>query len=979
MFDRITRVWIVLAFAAAAAFAVGAGAQETLAPSPPDASESRPASQAPTAIPPVGAPAAQFATGDAVIDIGPALSGNKSDRSVAAGGAWYTVVLENRTAAPAARILVAVDAPGPGIALVPPRTRPTLAEVATPDTAVIVERAYAYGSNAYRVTLPPAHSAALALHLEGAGAEPSVLAWTESALIAQNRQAAILAGTVGALFAAALIFAAGVAVLGGRPFAIWATVFLASLLFAYLISVHLLDANWPAEVGGPYSLFAFGLSVVLAASIPVIDHVAPFAAFHARAGLIANSAVILILALGLAAFFAVPATGIIVRGLAVLGAASAAGYLAHCGRLGVAGARRLAPAATIFALVTVVGTLRELGFFGINLVATPAIAGFAAAGAMLVALASSAAAGEPSIARLKAMRGAHEDEDLQAVITDEAMGVSREYAAVAASHQGVFDLDLDSGLLTLSPGSAAILGLEPVVLELSREAWLERLHPEDRGGFEQALARYRQRPDVAFRLEFRARGVEDRVAWYELRATMIGQATEAERCLGLIADVTARKATDPPPVATWTDPLTGLGNRFALFDLLENSRANFSKLVLLVFDLDRFKSVNASLGPDGADALLMAVAERLRAGFSDHASVFRAGGDTFTLVIRRPGSDVESLGRQLLETMSEPFSIGGRDIYLPASVGIATGEGINGVQDFFSRAELAMVQAKRRGGGRVWVYSAALGEHAPTRSEPQDPVVLDTDLRQALQRGEIEIHYQPIMRLTDGTVAGFEALLRWRHHERGLIEPESFVPHAERTGLILPLGSLALKRAAADLRRWQHMFHQEPPLFVSVNITWRQIADEDFAPELEAVLKSTGLAERTLRLEITESAVMAGAAAAEIALRRLHALGAGLAIDDFGTGHSSLSHLRRFPVDAIKIDKSFLSASDKNGTILASIVALAHELGLQVVAEGVETEEDAKRLRALGCEYAQGYLFGAPLPASVATNFIAMTHNRPAD
>jgi EAL domain-containing protein (putative c-di-GMP-specific phosphodiesterase class I) len=261
-----------------------------------------------------------------------------------------------------------------------------------------------------------------------------------------------------------------------------------------------------------------------------------------------------------------------------------------------------------------------------------------------------------------------------------------------------------------------------------------------------------------------------------------------------------------------------------------------------------------------------------------------------------------------------------------------------------------------------------------SKQKAPDPVALDTDLRRALERDEIEVHYQPIIRLKDGAIAGFEALLRWRHPQTGMIRPDEFVAHAEQSDLIVNLGRQALRQAAKDLSRWQQFFPSRPPLYVSVNVTWRQIADEGFARELGAILKRSGLAKDTLRLEVTESAVMAGAEAAEAGLKRLKAMGASLAIDDFGTGNSSLSQLARLPFDTIKIDRSFMTSVRQDAAgpkVLASILSLAHELKLAVVAEGIETDEDATLLRSLGCEQGQGFLFGAPMPAAQIFGFIA--------
>jgi EAL domain-containing protein (putative c-di-GMP-specific phosphodiesterase class I) len=274
-----------------------------------------------------------------------------------------------------------------------------------------------------------------------------------------------------------------------------------------------------------------------------------------------------------------------------------------------------------------------------------------------------------------------------------------------------------------------------------------------------------------------------------------------------------------------------------------------------------------------------------------------------------------------------------------------------------------MVQAKREGGNRVSLYSGAI-----TKPAPRDAVALEAGLRRALEQNEIEVYYQPVVRLKDGAVAGFEALLRWRHPGRGLIDPEEFVSHAEQTGLIVRLGKLVLERAVSDLKRWQSLSRSEPPIFVSVNVAWRQIADESFAKDLSSLLRQAGLPKNSLKLEITESAVMAGKEKAEAALARLKAVGAGLAIDDFGTGYSALGHLVRFPFDTIKIDKSFVAAASEapGAAILASIVVLARELALASVAEGVQSHADALRLQAMGCEYGQGYYFGAPLPAADA-------------
>ncbi len=915
------------------------------------------------AAPVIGQPvnnseAINFAAQDAVLDVRPSLAPETVSAPAEPGTAWFTIAVKNESVNLVSRVLVASNSPSSGLALMPLRVRPMLREVAASDSGVIIERANAFGKRAFRVILPAAHTATLALHFGGTLQRPSLFAWTESALIAHNRRAAILSGVIAGLLAAAAAFALGVAVITGRRFTIWGAAFLVALLFANLTAAGVFDEGWLSAPGGPYGLFAFALALAIAAGIRLIDFVASFEAARARSGLWRDRVAVAVVLLGAAAFVGVPGTGVAVRVLAVLGAAAAAGYLAHCGRLGVASARKMAPVVTIFALVTAAGAFQALGLFEGNLIAPAAIGGFSAAGALLLALACAAGTLEPHgqapRATAQALGGPVERKLEPSPETVHA----RDLSAVAASHQGVFDLDLKTGMLSLSPQTAAIFGLRKDVTQIGREAWLHRIHTDDRDVYQQAIDAYQLDPGLAFRLEFRARGESNKTHWFELRATMMGEGAEAGRCLGLIADVSARKSSEAELArAALNDPLTGLGNRIALLGRLEEVDGALARTSLVVFDIDRFKTVNASVGPEGADGLLRSVAERMTKRFSGNTALYRVGGDMFALMADNPSAKPNDLGDEIIEMMKAPFSATGRDIFLPASVGVASGSEAGDAMDLLGQAELAMIQAKREGGGRVCVYTRALSDSAPTSVITGDPVALETDLRNAIKKGQIEVHYQPIMRMKNAGVAGFEALVRWRHPEHGLIAPEEFIAHSEETGLILPLGKLVLKRAAKDLLRWQQFFPLKPPLFVSVNVTWRQINDEEFVKDLETALGNEELAKRSLRLEITESAIMADADAAEAALKRLRKMGAGLAIDDFGTGHSSLSQLKRFPFDIIKIDRSFL--------IECAQEARRHDFGVycfagararasQVIAEGVESEEDAERLRSMGCEYAQG-------------------------
>ncbi|HEY5348038.1 MAG TPA: GGDEF domain-containing phosphodiesterase, partial [Rhizomicrobium sp.] len=335
------------------------------------------------------------------------------------------------------------------------------------------------------------------------------------------------------------------------------------------------------------------------------------------------------------------------------------------------------------------------------------------------------------------------------------------------------------------------------------------------------------------------------------------------------------------------------------------------------------------------------------------------------------GGEAKAIGEEMVEACAASHAYGERSIFAPASVGLALAADAEDPLALIKNAELALAEAKRQGGACARLYTPALEAHAPG-----DAVALESDLRRALEEKQLEVFYQPITRLSDRSVAGFEALLRWRHPVRGLIEPADFIAHSEETGLIVALGRFVLERAAGDLGQWQKFFPLTPPLFASVNLSRRQLRDGEFERVLGGILASRTLAKGTLKLEITES-VVAADAGLQATLERIRDAGAGLSIDDFGTGSSSLSLLRSLPFDTVKIDKSFLSRhggtdADTDGeTVLSSIVALAHDLGRAVVAEGVESERDAAWLAGIGCEYGQGYYFAAPMPAAEALNYIA--------
>jgi diguanylate cyclase (GGDEF)-like protein len=414
----------------------------------------------------------------------------------------------------------------------------------------------------------------------------------------------------------------------------------------------------------------------------------------------------------------------------------------------------------------------------------------------------------------------------------------------------------------------------------------------------------------------------------------------------------------------YNDILTGLPNRTLFFELLgqgiEQAKSNANLLAVLFMDLDRFKYVNDNLGHDVGDRLLVAVAQRVRHSVRNVDTVARLGGDEFTVVLGEldnPGS-AATAAHNICRVLSAPFQIDGHDIFVTSSVGIAMyphdGED---VATLVKHADSAMYRAKKTNTGFQF-YEASM-EHSIS-----EHVRLESDLRRALEQHQLEVFYQPQATLEDGRVIGMEALVRWRHPVRGMVSPAEFIPLAEETGLIIPLGDWVLRTACAQLKAW--MTQGLPQLRVAVNLSVRQLLQKDFTSSVETVLADTGLPAHLLELEITESTLMENAQDTLTALHRLRALGVRLSIDDFGTGYSSLSYLKRFPVDIIKIDRSFVRDVPQDAddaAIVTAIIALAHSLRLEVVAEGVETEAQLHFLRARRCDLLQGYHLSPAIPA----------------
>jgi Amt family ammonium transporter len=414
-----------------------------------------------------------------------------------------------------------------------------------------------------------------------------------------------------------------------------------------------------------------------------------------------------------------------------------------------------------------------------------------------------------------------------------------------------------------------------------------------------------------------------------------------------------------------TDPVTGLPSRAPFLRMLQASLDRAEKdgsyrFALLLLDLDRFKMVNESLGHELGDELLAGIADRLRRRLRSHDALARLSGDEFSVIIEGVGEAEEavSVTERLHEALGEPFVVSHQEIFTAGSIGIALSRGrYSRAEPMLRDAETAMYRAKSRG--------AVCEVFAPEmRSKAFEALRLETDLRHALERDELRLRYQPIVDLNTQQPLGFEALLRWEHPLRGTVSPGTFVPVAEETGLIVPIGRWVVEEACRQLGQWRREDPSRHDLFVSVNLSRLQIQEQGLAAEVEHALRSSGVPASKLKLEITESMLMQDSEQTTATLHRLRELGVGMSLDDFGTGYSSLSCLHRIPIETLKIDRSFVSSigQDRDSTeIVDTIVTLANRLEKRVIAEGIETREQLEHLLDLGCDRGQGFLFAAPL------------------
>src|SRR6266542_6460153 len=428
------------------------------------------------------------------------------------------------------------------------------------------------------------------------------------------------------------------------------------------------------------------------------------------------------------------------------------------------------------------------------------------------------------------------------------------------------------------------------------------------------------------------------------------------------------------------DSLTNLVNRALFMDRLGHALARTERgadeLAVLFLDLDRFKVVNDTLGHSVGDQLLVEVSYRLGTALRPGDTVARLGGDEFGILLEdvADAETAETIAVRIEEGLGKPYPFEGRDVFVTASIGIALSSAkLASPEEILRDADLAMYHAKAKGKARHEVSDGSMGAPALDRMD------LEMDLRSAISRHEFRLHYQPILRLDTGKIAEVEALIRWQHDKRGLLQPDDFIGLTEETGLIVPIGQWVLAEACKQARTWQTEYPSSPPLVMSVNLSAKQFQHPQLVEEITQALRETGLAPSCLKLEITESTVMHDAPATLAKLRELKELGVRLAIDDFGTGYSSLGYLKRFPVDTLKIDRSFvkgLSRESGDSAIVRAVVTVAKSLNMDVTAEGVETEGQLTELKVLGCDQGQGFLFARPVSAERVAPLLASEHTR---
>ncbi|MDQ4059800.1 MAG: EAL domain-containing protein, partial [Pseudomonadota bacterium] len=869
---------------------------------------------------------------------------------------WIVFALRNDSDEQIERFLVAPHFRLPGSGLVWPDLEKTRLAAVTPSQGVRPERVESEDADVYSITLDPGAVVTYVVEL-GSQRLPQLYLWEPdaykdktSALSLYHGIALGIAGLL-AVFLTIIFVVRGAAMFPAAAGLAWA-------VLAYLV----VDFGfWRKLFGGDAaaaSMARASVEVLLSATV-LIFLVAYLNLYrwHMRLSLLAGLWVVGLFALfGLALYDPAVASGVARLSLAGVGVVGFAVvlYLAlqHFER-----AVMLIPTWFLYLLWLGAAALAVTGRLANDLVA-PALAG----GLVLIVLLIGFTVMQHAFAGAALAHGLISDAERKAL-------------AMAGSGDMVWDWDVTRDHIHVADDAERTLGVKRGTLEGEARRWLALLHPQDRDRFRAALDGVVEKRRGRVAQDLRLKTHDGHYAWFRLKARpIVGSDGEVVRCVGTMADVTEAKIAEERLLHDAVhDNLTGLPNRELFLDRLEAAmtRAKLEQVTpptVLVLDMDRFKQVNDSVGFAVGDSVLLTLARRLARLLKPQDTLARLSGDQFGVILlsEAQGERVSALAETLRRTVRAPISFNEREIVLTASIGLAAMEARHRrAEELVTDAETAMRHAKRLGMDRVESFKPTM------RGKGPDRLSLEADLRRAIERDEVRVLYQPIVRLADKRVGGFEALLRWDHPKLGRLAPADFIALAEDCGAIVDLGLFVLDRAARQAADWRKDGDAGHP-FVSVNLSSRQLLRQDLVNDIKTTLTRTGLDHGALKLEITESLVMENPELATQVLTRVRDLGTGLSLDDFGTGHSSLAYLQRFPFDTVKVDRSFVRPNGKAARpiILRSIVSLAHDLGMEVVAEGAETPADADALRELGCEYVQGFAFGGPMPPEQALKLL---------